>query len=233
MSRDLESNTERGACSQRTLPGWKRGFDVVGCIAGLPLLGALTLYLAVVTSVAARGPVFFRQEKIGHRGRRIWVYRFRTMQVDAAPRDWPKPREGEALIPGGGFLRATGLGELPQILNVLRREMSIVGPRPVSSKHLESMSPFLIDGLSSLPGLTGLSRLKAARAGEANDAVHQDIRYAATKSLGLDLKLAGAGVALFFRRMAWFVSAKLRGERLRSGLPGETVLLPSDSRRPW
>lgn len=121
----MKNDPATGLASQSStpLPRWKRAAEVSCCLLALPLLGVVTLFVACVTTTAAQGPIFFRQQRLGLKGQRIWLYRFRTMRVGPASRS-------SGLIPGGVFLRATGLAELPQIVNVLRGEMSSVGPRP-------------------------------------------------------------------------------------------------------
>src|ERR1044071_6236378 len=130
MQRDHRSGLYQPDSSSAPLPRWKRPFDVCCGIAALPLLGLLSFGFGIVALTLSRGPVFFCQEKIGYKGRRIRLYRFRTMHVrSSATIEWSR-RGALALIPGGQFLRDSGLARLPQVINVLRGEMSVVGPRP-------------------------------------------------------------------------------------------------------
>src|SRR5687768_409681 len=115
------------------LPLWKRILDIACCVAALPILGLATLFAAVVIKTVAPGPVFFRQERIGYRGRSFRIYKFRTMHSGAStsthqshfaqlmasnkPMQKLDARGDSRLIPGGWLLRALGLDELPQILN--------------------------------------------------------------------------------------------------------------------
>src|SRR5687768_2308318 len=112
------------------LPAWKRALDIVFSIAALPLLGLLAGMFSVVSWGRSRGPVFYRQEHVGCMGRSFRIYRFRTMRTSSGRADHSKTGASSLLIPGGGILRASGLADLPQIVNVLRGEMSLVGPRP-------------------------------------------------------------------------------------------------------
>ncbi len=119
--------------STDSLPWWKRIVDVVGSLAALPLLAGVTFVVTLVSAVAAPGPVLYRQECINCRGRRVRLYRFRTMQVRTSAAG---VHAGGAIVagrslPGGRLLRATGLAELPQIVNILRGEMSLGDPRPL------------------------------------------------------------------------------------------------------
>lgn len=147
------------------LPLWKRAIDVICCLACLPLLALLTFVFAIIAKVAARGPVFYRQENAGYMGRHFRVFRFRTMRAASQTilpgmlAETPVDETQRGLfIPGGRYLRLSGLADLPQIVNVLRGEMSIVGPRP----RLDAFTgrtgvPLSENGV--LPGLTGLWRV--------------------------------------------------------------------------
>lgn len=119
--------------SKHSLPWWKRIMDVVGSLAALPLLAGVTFIVTVVAAAAAPGPVLYRQECVNSRGLRVRLYRFRTMHVRTSAVGGPA---GGAIVagrslPGGRLLRATGLAELPQIVNILRGEMSLGDPRPL------------------------------------------------------------------------------------------------------
>src|SRR5687768_6883684 len=154
------------------LPIWKRVVDFACCLIALPFLGLAALWAFFITTIASRGPIFFRQERVGYMGRRFLLYKFRTMHVTASvsehqahfcelmnsnePMQKLDARGDHRLIPGGWLLRASGLDELPQILNVLRGEMSIVGPRPCIPYEYEQYSLWQRNRLRSVPGLTGL-----------------------------------------------------------------------------
>jgi lipopolysaccharide/colanic/teichoic acid biosynthesis glycosyltransferase len=140
-------------------PG-KRVFDL--CISGLvlPLLAPLFIIISVLVKVSSRGPVFFRQERIGLCGRPFTMLKFRSMVVDA-------PRLGSNVSPVGdprvtrlgGFLRKTYLDEMPQLLNVLRGDMSLVGPRPETPEYVAMYSPQERRVLDVRPGMAGPSTL--------------------------------------------------------------------------
>src|SRR5687767_5665089 len=128
------------------LPIWKRAIDLAFCCAALPFFAIATFFVAVLMSVASPGPIFFRQERVGYMGRRFRLYKFRTMNVGAdtvshqahfvnlmtsnAPMQKLDAKGDHRLIPFGWIIRALGIDELPQMLNVLRGDMSVVGPRP-------------------------------------------------------------------------------------------------------
>jgi len=135
-------------CAQPSdpIPSWKRALDIVCSIAALPVLIPLVTIIAMITKVSSPGPVLFKQSRIGLGGKQFLCYKFRTMKMNAdttehraylnqligsnAPMVKMDAKRDSRLIPGGWLLRATGLDELPQIINVLRGEMSLVGPRP-------------------------------------------------------------------------------------------------------
>ena len=181
------------------LPAWKRAFDVTCCIAVLPLFAIVTLGIAVLVRFSSNGPIFFRQKNIGCMGRTFGAYRFRTMRIaqpadtksvsnSASPHDQPR---SDLLISGGRFLRSSGLVDLPQIINVLRGEMSIVGLRPCSAASGELWSAEHQNNLAAAPGLTGVWRLARMSRTSADEAARWDQTYVANMSFTSDLKVIG------------------------------------------
>jgi exopolysaccharide production protein ExoY len=187
------------------LPRWKRALDLAGCAAALPLLGIGLALMWLWTRLTSRGPVFFRQERIGYRGRPFTMYKFRTMRhgADAAahqshvaalvrnnvPMQKMDAGGDPRLIPGGWLLRASGLDELPQILNVLKGDMSLVGPRPCVPYEYSQYTPWHRRRFNAVPGLTGLWQVAGKNRMTFEEMVRLDIRYAQRKSLRLDLKI--------------------------------------------
>lgn len=173
------------------LPLWKRVVDLLCCAIILPILGMLTFAFGVVASISAKGPIFYRQEIVGFMGRRFWIYRFRTMRVvaggnvaNATSASEPTEPQPTSFVPGGLFLRTTGLADLPQLVNVLRGEMSIVGPRPSGAPRVLN-----VNGLTVVPGVTGLWRIR--KRGEASSAAvtRWERTYAETMAFGTDIAL--------------------------------------------
>jgi exopolysaccharide production protein ExoY len=187
------------------LPVWKRALDVACCVVALPFLAGAALWAFLITTTAARGPIFFRQERVGYLGRRFLIYKFRTMHVSAsvssheahfsqlmksnAPMQKLDSRGDTRLIPGGWLLRASGLDELPQIINVLRGEMSIVGPRPCIPYEYERYSIGQRDRLKSVPGLTGLWQVSGKNRTTFDEMVRLDIAYGEKLALTADLAI--------------------------------------------
>ena len=188
-----------------SLPGWKRGLDILCCLVALPFMAVAALWAAVITSVASPGPILFRQERVGLRGRKFYLFKFRTMHVSAntashrahftqlmkdnAPMQKLDQQGDRRLIPGGWILRATGLDELPQIINVLRGEMSIVGPRPCIPYEYECYSEEQRRRLESMPGLTGLWQVSGKNRTTFDQMIRLDVAYATQRSLLSDVSI--------------------------------------------
>ena len=187
------------------LPLWKRLLDISCCILALPLLALAACWTLLLTWFTSPGPIFFRQERVGHNGRRFFLYKFRTMHVSASvkcheahfaqlmqasvPMEKLDVRRDTRLIPGGWLLRASGLDELPQVINVLRGEMSIVGPRPCIPYEYMQYSASQRGRLGSIPGLTGLWQVSGKNRTTFNEMVQLDIAYGERISLTTDLSI--------------------------------------------
>jgi len=159
----------------------KRAFDVVFAFAGLVTIMPLLAVIAAVVWAGDRGPVFFAQERLGRHRRPFHIYKFRTMVLDAERATGPTwSWNGDPRVtPVGRILRATHLDELPQLWNVLRGEMSFVGPRPeraIFVEQLERSIPGYINRLAVRPGITGLSQLRSGY-DDSLRSVRRKIRY--------------------------------------------------------
>jgi lipopolysaccharide/colanic/teichoic acid biosynthesis glycosyltransferase len=150
----------------------KRAMDISGAIVGLLLVAPIMLAVAFLIRFDSPGPILFRQLRRGRRGRLFWVLKFRTMVVDAEQRLGEvesknesaggvlfKLRDDPRITPLGSFLRRTSLDELPQLINILRGEMSLVGPRPLQLRDSEKLQALDPEGYACrlwvMPGLTG------------------------------------------------------------------------------
>jgi exopolysaccharide production protein ExoY len=192
-------------CFSTSLPAWKRCIDLVCCILALPVFGGTALLAIIITKVGSPGPILFKQERVGYLGRRFTLYKFRTMHVRASSAAHQRhletligsgaamqklDAEGDTrLIPGGWLLRATGIDELPQIINVLRGEMSIVGPRPCVPYEFDKYTPEQRTRFASVPGLTGLWQVSGKNRTTFEEMVQLDIRYSASRSLSDDIEI--------------------------------------------
>lgn len=186
-------------------PLWKRLLDA-GCIfVAMPLLAPLMLAIALVIKLNSEGPVLFKQQRIGLFGKRFIMWKFRTMMpgADTSVHDahladliegnkvlTKLDAHGDSrLIPMGRILRASGLDELPQLFNVLRGEMSLVGPRPCVPSEYVRFRPWQRERFLSVPGLTGLWQVSGKNRTTFNEMVELDIKYVRSQSLLLDLKI--------------------------------------------
>lgn len=185
----------------------KRVIDAVAALVLLLLAGPVMLLIAVAIRLDSPGPALFRQERIGWRGRPFTVLKFRSMRVDADPavhRDHVRRlMAGETSDPGGTFklradaritrlgrfLRRTSLDELPQLLNVLRGEMSLVGPRPDLRYVTECYEPWQWRRFEVLPGMTGLWQVSGRDHLSPADMLRLDVEYARRWSLRLDVSI--------------------------------------------
>ncbi|HEY4247935.1 MAG TPA: sugar transferase [Lacunisphaera sp.] len=188
-----------------SLPVWKRTIDLFCCALALPFLAFFTLIMTAITKCVSPGPVFFTQERIGHNGRRFKIYKFRTMKLGNntsvhqayvkdligtnAPMTKLDARGDSRLIPGAWLLRASGLDELPQLINVLRGEMSVVGPRPCIPSEFEQYLPWQMKRCDALPGLTGLWQVSGKNRTTFEQMMHFDIQYTRELSFWLDMKI--------------------------------------------
>jgi len=187
------------------LPKWKRMLDFAVILALLPGVLLIGLLVALVVKVGSQGPVLFKQRRVGFKGRQFTCYKFRTMKADAetslhqnhtrqlingkAPMTKLDAHKDPRLIPLGAILRATGLDELPQLINVARGEMSIVGPRPCIPYEYELYEPWHRRRFEAVPGLTGLWQVSGKNRTTFTQMIQLDIDYAQTLNLGLDLKI--------------------------------------------
>jgi len=141
----------------------KRSLDLVGAAAGLLLLTPLLVLVALLIKAADGGPVFFRHERVGYRGRRFRMWKFRTMVPDAETRGLPLTVGQDARVTRpGAWLRRLKLDELPQLLNVLVGDMTLVGPRPEVPRYVGSYSADQRRVLELVPGLTDEASLRYA-----------------------------------------------------------------------
>jgi lipopolysaccharide/colanic/teichoic acid biosynthesis glycosyltransferase len=179
----------------------KRIFDLVIVILTIPLWLIIILLIALgITISSPGGPVIFTQFRTGKGGRRFWMYKFRTMVADAEEQkekyahlnelQWPdfKISDDPRVTPLGRLLRKTSLDELPQIINVLRGEMSLVGPRPTSFGP-ETYKLWQTERLDVVPGITGLWQIYGRGSTEFDDRLRLDIAYIERCNMWLDINI--------------------------------------------
>jgi lipopolysaccharide/colanic/teichoic acid biosynthesis glycosyltransferase len=185
----------------RPMPLTKRAIDVAGALVGLVLLSPLFVLIALAIKVSSPGPVFFRQRRSGRGGKPFMIYKFRTMVVDAEARkvllvtlneqDGPafKIKKDPRVTRIGRFLRKTSLDELPQLWNVLKGDMSLVGPRPLPCAETEACEGWQRRRLDVTPGITCIWQVRGRSAVSFDDWVRMDVQYIRQQSLPQDLKL--------------------------------------------
>lgn len=166
-------------------PG-KRAFDLAVVLAAAPIWVPLFGAVALLVRRRLGRPVLFRQRRPGLGGRSFELRKFRTM-TDARDADGRLLPDAERLTPFGRWLRSTSLDELPELVNVLRGEMSLVGPRPLLEAYLPLYSERHRARHAVLPGITGLAQVSGRNALSWPDRFDLDVRYAETNSLALDL----------------------------------------------
>jgi len=188
----------------------KRVMDVLFCLLILPIALPVMLIFALAIYLDSPGPALFVQERIGKGGRPFRMYKFRTLIQNLDDRKCRaymkayvrgevechengkevfKPIQSEQIIRLGRMLRKTSLDELPQIINVLKGEMSIIGPRPNVPWEVEAYSPWHHERLEVLPGITGLAQVRGRSCIDFNSLVRLDVEYIEKRSLALDVKI--------------------------------------------
>jgi lipopolysaccharide/colanic/teichoic acid biosynthesis glycosyltransferase len=195
----------------------KRALDLFCLLLALPTLLPVMLALAALIKIVSPGPIFFKQDRIGFMGRRFRMVKFRTMRVNAETSthqshlknlinsDTPMTKldvKGDPrVIPCGSILRSSGLDELPQLINVLRGEMSLVGPRPCTPYEYEQFQPWHKQRFRALPGLTGLWQVSGKNRTTFNQMIELDIRYAKEWSLWMDMRIIALTVPVLLSQV--------------------------------
>ena len=185
----------------RPMPLSKRAIDLAGALVGLVVLAPLFAAVAVAVKLSSPGPILFRQRRSGRGGRPFFMVKFRTMVADAESRkqelmarneqDGPafKIKNDPRVTAVGRFLRKTSLDELPQLWNVLRGDMSLVGPRPLPCTEADACAGWQRRRLDVTPGITCIWQVRGRSAVSFADWVRMDVQYIRTQSLQQDLKL--------------------------------------------
>jgi exopolysaccharide production protein ExoY len=187
------------------LPTWKRMFDLGLMLLAAPVLLPLVVLIALWILAVSGRPLLYRQQRIGFLGREFTCFKFRTMQAGADTRSHESHAQGliesglpmvkmdlqgdPRLIPFALPIRSSGLDELPQLFNVLRGEMSLVGPRPCLPCEYEKYQSWQRERFSAIPGITGLWQVSGKNKTTFVEMVQLDIHYARSRSLWNDFKI--------------------------------------------
>ncbi|HEY1787173.1 MAG TPA: sugar transferase [Verrucomicrobiae bacterium] len=217
MNDSSYQNQLEGESGTIQIPRWKRVLDVLLILLVLPLVLPLAVLIGIFIMLVSPGSILFRQERVGLLGQRFMCLKFRTMFVRAetashegylgqlmdsnAPMQKLDNRGDSRIIPFGWVLRSSGLDELPQLLNVLNGEMSLVGPRPCLPYESDKYLPWQRERFNTLPGLTGLWQVSGKNRTTFNEMMQLDIRYSRNKTLWMDLVIIFKTVPVMIGQM--------------------------------
>ena len=169
----------------------KRTMDIVSSLVGLILLSPLFLLVAILIKLDSKGPIIFKQIRIGKNSKPFYIYKFRSMKIDApnlSTEEFINASDFTTKV--GKFIRKTSIDELPQLVNILKGDMSIVGPRPVIEievRLLEIRKECNVDSI--LPGITGLAQINGRDNIDDYEKVKYDFEYLSKRNLVLDIKI--------------------------------------------
>ena len=195
----------------------KRTLDIIGGIVGILALIPLTIMIYIANLICKdKGPVFYSQERIGKNGKKFRMYKYRSMVVGADEKlekyleeneeareeykVYKKLKNDPRITKIGGFIRKTSIDEFPQFINVLKGEMSLVGPRPYLEKEKEDMTYFYKYIVSCKPGVTGLWQVSGRSEVTFDERVHMDMDYFRKNSFGNDVKIIKQTVEKIVKR---------------------------------
>jgi lipopolysaccharide/colanic/teichoic acid biosynthesis glycosyltransferase len=179
----------------------KRGFDILVSLLSLIILFPVLLVIGLSIRLSSKGPVIFKQKRAGKNGESFVFYKFRTMKMGVQPfGSSPKSGDDPRLTKVGKFLREYSLDELPQLFNILKGDMSVVGPRPLYLSQIPEWSERQKKRLLVKPGLTGLAQISGRGEITREEKLELDIKYVETVSLLTDIRIILATVAQVFGR---------------------------------
>lgn len=173
---------------------WKRFLDILLSLLALAILWPLMLSVAAIIKLTSPGPVLFRQQRLGRNGKTFSIYKFRSMKVNAEHTgSGVYSKKGDPRVTKiGKILRATSIDELPQLVNILRGDMSIVGPRPPLTYHpwpIEEYSEEQRHMFDVRPGITGWAQVNGRKGVEWHRRIQLNVWYTQNASLALDVKI--------------------------------------------
>jgi exopolysaccharide production protein ExoY len=199
------------------IPRWKRGLDLVCVVLSAPVWLPLMVLLTVWIKIVSPGPVFFIQERVGYRGTRFNILKFRSMKFGVETKVHEQyfqdlMRSGRPMVKLdalgdsrliflGALIRASGLDELPQIINILRGEMSLVGPRPCTPQEYENYEPWQRERFNAVPGVTGYWQVNGKNRTTFDQMVSLDIAYTKRMSFWFDIRIMLRTPAAIFNQV--------------------------------
>jgi len=191
-------------------------FDYLLALLALMVLWPIMLATAALVRLKLGAPVIFRQQRPGLHGRPFIIYKFRTM-TEARDERGKLRLDAERLTPLGRLLRATSLDELPELWNVLRGELSLVGPRPLLMQYLERYTPEQARRNEVKPGITGWSQIKGRNAVSWDERFKLDVWYVDNQSFRLDLKIMALTLVMVVKREGINQPGQATMEEFRGG----------------
>ena len=179
----------------------KRLFDIVLSLSAIVLLLPVFVVISIAIKLSGKGPTIFRQERAGKNGKPFVFYKFRTMRVDVEPfGSSPKTGDDPRLTRVGKLLREYSLDELPQLFNILKGDMSFIGPRPLYVSQMAEWDERQKKRLLVKPGLTGLAQISGRGQLTREEKLELDVKYVETAGFLTDIKIILATIAQVFGR---------------------------------
>ena len=203
----IENESTRGFSFYEVI---KRVIDVVCSFVGVLVLSPLFVVIAIIIKITSKGPVFFSQRRVGKNGKEFDMYKFRSMVINAeelkeklaAQNEMSGPmfkmKDDPRVTKVGKFIRKTSIDELPQLLNVLKGDMSLVGPRPSLPKEVAQFEDWMYRRLEVKPGLTCYWQVSGRNNIDFEDWMKLDIKYVDERSTWIDIKLIFKTVGVLF-----------------------------------
>ena len=188
----------------------KRLIDIICSFVGILVLSPLFIIIAIIVKFTSKGPIFFSQKRVGRNGKEFDMYKFRSMVVNAeelkeklaAQNEMSGPmfkmKDDPRVTKVGKFIRKTSIDELPQLWNILKGDMSLVGPRPSLPKEVAQFEDWMYKRLEVKPGLTCYWQVSGRNNIDFEDWMKLDIRYVEERNLWIDIKLIFKTVGVLF-----------------------------------
>lgn len=202
----------------------KRMIDLFGTLIGVIIISPILILIAISIKLTSKGPVFFKQERLGKDGRVFKILKFRTMVVNAENIGsglFVKTESDNRITKIGKLLRATSLDELPQLWNVVVGDMSLVGPRPPVPHHpykYEEYSEFQRKRFEMKPGMTGLTQVTVRNSVSWDDRIPIDVEYVEKFNLWMDIKILFKTMQKLFKRESIYTQNNLKGTEKSSNI---------------
>lgn len=177
----------------------KRFFDITMASIGIVLLAPLMLAVAIWIKLDSKGPVLFKQERVGKDGKLFTILKFRTMTVGSEKTGFHVTENDTRITKSGGFLRKTSIDELPQLFNIFKGDMSIVGPRPTLKYQVDNYDNFQKRRLEVPPGVTGWAQVNGRNSLSWPQRIKLDVWYVDNYSFLLDMKILWKTIFVWLR----------------------------------